>query len=71
MPRLGLEMFMHADSSTDVSGLTVGHDNLSKITLGSLLLRACNSILLSPRKMHSRPLRIVAIGSLEQLICYR
>lgn len=71
MPRLGLEMFMNADSFADVSDLTIGHSNLSKITLGSVLLCACNSVLLSPRKMHCRPLGIVALGSLEQLICYR
>lgn len=75
MPRLGLEMFMNPDSFADVSGLTIDHSNLSKIMLGSILLCACNSVLLSPRKMHCRPLGIVALRllgtvNLLQMNCY-
>lgn len=54
--------------SAHVASLIVACDNLSKATLGSPLHHSCNSVLLSPRKIHSRLSGIVAMSSLEHLI---
>lgn len=44
---------------TEVGSVIMAHDNLPRMTLGSLLLHGCISGLLSPKEIHSRLLGIV------------